>query len=95
MYCFDYATEAACDGFDTTPTTDSALYALRADPNNPTCIWYNSDPGKIGLFDAYHRRFGVHRQPGRSRCSRRPSPRASSAPRAAASTGGSRSRSPL
>ena len=22
-------------------------------PNNPTCIWYNSDPGKIGLFDAF------------------------------------------
>ena len=33
------------------PTT--TLYALQADPNNPTCIWYNSDPGKIGLFDAF------------------------------------------
>jgi microcystin-dependent protein len=25
---------------------------LRADPNNPGCVWYNSDNGKIGLFDA-------------------------------------------
>lgn len=53
VYCFDYATNAACAGFDTTPTADTALYALVADPNNPACIWYNSDPGKIGLFDAY------------------------------------------
>ncbi|MDX1747716.1 MAG: hypothetical protein R3324_17415, partial [Halobacteriales archaeon] len=52
VYCFDYATEAACAGFDTTPTNDYYVYALRADPNNPNCLWYNSDPGKIGLFDA-------------------------------------------
>jgi hypothetical protein len=53
VYCFDYATEAACAGFDTTPTSDSSLYAVVVDPNNPACIWYNSDPGKIGLFDAF------------------------------------------
>lgn len=54
IYCFDYATEAACAGFDTTPKpTDSSLYALRADPNNPGCVWYNTDPGRIGLFDAF------------------------------------------
>ncbi len=52
VYCFDYATEAACAGFDINTTTDTRLYALVTDPNNPTCIWYNSDPGKIGLFDA-------------------------------------------
>ena len=52
IYCFDYATQAACDGF-AEQVTDTYLYALRADPNNPTCIWYNSDPGRIGLFDAY------------------------------------------
>lgn len=52
IFCFDYATEAACAGFDTTPTTDTALYAVAPDPNNPACVWYNSDPGKIGLFDA-------------------------------------------
>lgn len=52
IYCFDYATEASCDGFSE-QVTDQYLYALRADPNNPTCIWYNSDPGKIGLFDAF------------------------------------------
>jgi LPXTG-motif cell wall-anchored protein len=54
IFCFDYATEAACVGFDTTPKlTDYSLYAVRADPNNPGCIWYNSDPGSIGLFDAF------------------------------------------
>lgn len=52
IYCFDYATEAACDGF-AEQVTDIFLYALRADPNNPACIWYNSDPGRIGLFSAY------------------------------------------
>ena len=53
VYCFDFATQAACAGFDTTPTSDTSLYAVVADPNNPSCIWYNSDPGKIGLFDAF------------------------------------------
>jgi hypothetical protein len=54
VYCFDYSTEAACAGFDTTPKpTDNSLYALRADPNNPGCLWYNTDPGRIGLFDAF------------------------------------------
>ena len=42
IFCFDYATEAACAGFNTTPKpTDTRLYALRADPNNPGCVWYN------------------------------------------------------
>jgi LPXTG-motif cell wall-anchored protein len=51
VYCFDYTTEAACVDF--TDTVDQRyVYALRADPNNPACIWYNSDPGRIGLFDA-------------------------------------------
>ena len=52
VYCFDYATEAACAGFGDTPSSTTSMYALRADPNNPNCIWYNSDPGNIGLFDA-------------------------------------------
>jgi len=90
VYCFDYATEAACAGFDTTPTSDSSLYALVADPNNPACLWYNSDPGKIGLFDAYT---------GAGECSASPVitllPSAftpgSSAPRRAESTAGPRS----
>jgi len=54
IYCFDYATEAACAGFNNSPNSSvSTVYALRADPNNPGCVWYNSDPGKIGLFDAF------------------------------------------
>ena len=54
IFCFDYATEAACAGFNTTPNSAAAtVYALRADPNNPGCVWYNTDPGKIGLFDAF------------------------------------------
>jgi LPXTG-motif cell wall-anchored protein len=55
VYCFDYATEAACAGWDDTPFTGSlgsSLYALRADPTNPNCIFWNSDPGNIGLFSA-------------------------------------------
>lgn len=53
IFCFDYTTDAACAGFDTTPKpTDYSIYALRVDPNNPACVWYNTDPGKIGLFDA-------------------------------------------
>ncbi len=52
VYCFDYATEAACADFSE-QVNDTSLYALRADPNNPTCIWYNTDGGRIGLFDAY------------------------------------------
>ena len=53
--CFDYATEAACANFDTSPYEDNSgyyVYALDADPNNPNCIFWNSDPGNIGLFDA-------------------------------------------
>jgi microcystin-dependent protein len=54
IFCFDYATEAACAGFNTVPRSgDTRMYAVRADPNNPGCVWYNTDPGKIGLFDAY------------------------------------------
>lgn len=57
VFCFDFATEAACSGFDTTPFATGqgdSLYALRADPNNPGCVFWNRDyPGQIGLFDAY------------------------------------------
>ncbi len=59
VYCFDYSTEAACTNWDTTPFDTStnqwqggSLYALRADPTNPNCIFWNSDPGNIGLFSA-------------------------------------------
>jgi len=52
IYCFDYATEAACSGFNNQPrSTDTRMYALRVDPNNPACVWYNTDPGRIALFD--------------------------------------------
>ncbi|MGA1361368.1 MAG: fibronectin type III domain-containing protein [Ilumatobacteraceae bacterium] len=51
VYCFDYSTNAACAGFDTTPDNYTSRYALRADPNNPSCVWWNSDPGRIGIFD--------------------------------------------
>ncbi|MFM8793354.1 MAG: fibronectin type III domain-containing protein [Acidimicrobiales bacterium] len=52
IYCFDYSTNAACAGFNTTPDANNRRYALRADPNNPSCVWYNTDPGKIGIFDS-------------------------------------------
>ena len=52
IYCFDFATEAACSGFNNQPrSSDTKTYALRADPNNPACVWYNTDPGRISLFD--------------------------------------------
>jgi len=50
--CFDFTTEEACAGFDGSSSVERSVYAYRADPNNPNCIWWNSDPGKIGLFDA-------------------------------------------
>ena len=53
IYCFDYATDAACTGFNTVPkSADIQTYAVRVDPNNPACVWYNTNGGKIGLFDA-------------------------------------------
>jgi len=52
IYCFDFITEEACAEFDGSASVDNYVYAYRADPNNPNCIWWNSDPGKIGLFDA-------------------------------------------
>ena len=53
VYCFDYVTEAACDGFDGSSSTTGSIYAFRTDPNNPNCIWWNRDwVGQIGLFDA-------------------------------------------
>jgi len=55
VYCFDYATNMACTGSSISNgviTADTSLYAVVPDPNNQSCVWYNNDPGRVGLFDA-------------------------------------------
>jgi hypothetical protein len=50
MYCFNFATEAACTGF--TANHWALLYDVRVDPQNPSCLWTNSDEGAIRNLDA-------------------------------------------
>jgi hypothetical protein len=54
--CFDYLTGNACLNFSTSSYVSSGqsvfTYELVADPNNANCIWFNSDPGVLGNFDA-------------------------------------------
>ena len=57
VYCFDYATSAACSAFGTAGTKASVnteLYSLQADPDSrqPNCIWTNSNSGRIKTFNA-------------------------------------------
>jgi len=49
--CFDFSTEATCDGFSSTGF--STLYQITDDPENAACLWYNSDPGILGNIDGY------------------------------------------
>ncbi|MFM1784387.1 MAG: hypothetical protein RLZZ579_664 [Actinomycetota bacterium] len=49
--CFDFATNQACTGFTSLQT--SLWYQVTVDPENPACLWLNSDPGYIRNFDAY------------------------------------------
>ena len=51
--CFDYATNAACSGaFPKDFSGYSLLYSIRVDPENESCMWVNSDGGRISNFDA-------------------------------------------
>jgi hypothetical protein len=45
MRCFDYATEQACAGF--TSPTFALLYHIAVDPENPSCLWTDSNDGSI------------------------------------------------
>lgn len=52
--CFDYATNAGCAGFPITyPGEFQIMYTIRQDPENPSCMWVNSDGGQIRVFDAF------------------------------------------
>jgi len=52
--CFDYTTNAGCANFPLHYGDEVKLvYAIRTDPNNPSCMWMNSDGGQIRVFDAF------------------------------------------
>lgn len=56
--CWDYNTNAACVGFGTNgyksfPSSVGIVYGVTVDPENPACLWMNSDAGYIYNFDAY------------------------------------------
>lgn len=52
--CFDYATNNSCAGFSTYNDGSLGLtYSVRVDPQNPACLWVNSNSGLIRTFDAY------------------------------------------
>lgn len=50
FFCWDYATSSECLNFQY--TAGSMLYFSRPDPEDPQCIWWASDPGKLGSFNA-------------------------------------------
>ena len=53
--CFDYLTGDYCTDFNTSaysPNVQVYTYQLVQDPNNANCIWFNSDEGILGNFDA-------------------------------------------
>lgn len=56
--CWDYSTNAACTGFGTNgyktfSSSVGIVYGVTVDPENPACLWMNSDAGYIYNFDAY------------------------------------------
>ena len=61
MACFDYATNARCTGF-TSPNWGQ-LYSIFVDPENPSCLWTNSDEGQIKNLDAVTGALGCSSNP--------------------------------
>jgi uncharacterized repeat protein (TIGR02543 family) len=61
MACFDYATNARCVGF-TSPNWGQ-LYSIFVDPENPSCLWTNSDEGQIKNLDAITGALGCSSNP--------------------------------
>lgn len=52
--CFDYTTNTSCANFPLHYDGSVRLmYTIRTDPNNPSCMWINSDGGQIRVFDAF------------------------------------------
>jgi CshA-type fibril repeat protein len=50
--CWDWATDSACAGFQTTTPIQTLRYAIVVDPLNDTCLWSNGDNGAIAPFSA-------------------------------------------
>ena len=55
--CWDYLTDSTCDnffedGYWMASGGPQFAYQLAADPENSNCIWFNSDDGILGNFDA-------------------------------------------
>lgn len=61
MVCFDYSTNAACAGF-TSPSWGQ-LYSIFVDPENPSCLWTNSDEGALKNLDAVTGALGCSSNP--------------------------------
>lgn len=64
--CYDYLTEDYCSGFNASnyaANTGIFAYQLVADPNNVNCIWFNSDAGVLGNFDATSGNAGCSENP--------------------------------
>ena len=57
VYCFDFVTGTACKDAAGTNAfaglTTSNWYMAEVDPENPACLWVNSDLRKIANFDAW------------------------------------------
>ncbi len=50
--CFDYATNSHCAGFKNITFAGFLNYMVTVDPDNPRCLWFNSDHGHIRNFNA-------------------------------------------
>lgn len=50
--CWDWATDGACAGFDTSSSFFSGFYEAVIDPDRPGCIWTLGDSGQIKSIDA-------------------------------------------
>lgn len=57
VYCVDYRTGATCRNADNTAAfsglTTSNWYMVEVDPENPACLWANSDARMMANFDAW------------------------------------------
>ena len=50
--CYDWVTDAACSGFDTSAPVGDGSYAITTDRYNPGCVWANGHAGVITQFSA-------------------------------------------
>lgn len=57
VYCYDFTTSAACKDYSGANNfvglTTSNWYMVEVDPENPACLWVNSDGRKMANFDAW------------------------------------------